>query len=93
MEAGSAVEDGVSSGLPSVEARSDALPEPDEEAAALLAEVAGDGCGVAEAVLACAGIHHFLKNMLLFQISTDMGHGVIRHKRVAVEGDGHKTES
>ncbi|TNN83249.1 hypothetical protein EYF80_006582 [Liparis tanakae] len=32
VDAGSAVEDGVSSGLPSVEARSDAPPEPDEEA-------------------------------------------------------------
>lgn len=58
MEAGSAVEGRLSSGLSSVEARSVAFSALDDEAggaagaAVLVAEVAGEGCGAAEAVLA-----------------------------------------
>lgn len=62
MEAGSAVEDCLSSGLLSVEARSVAFSKLGEEAggaagaAVLGAEVADEGCGAAEAVLACKTI-------------------------------------
>lgn len=62
MEAGSAVGDCLSSGLSSVEVGPDVFSELDDEAgvaagaAALEAEVAGEGCGAAEAVLACETI-------------------------------------
>lgn len=62
MVAGSAVGDRLSSGLSSVEARSVVFSEPDDEAGAaagavvLGAEAAGEGCGAAEAALACETI-------------------------------------
>lgn len=65
--AGSAVDDCPSSGLSPVEARSVVFSELDDEAGGaagavvlgavvLGAEVAGEGCGAAEAVLACETI-------------------------------------
>lgn len=66
MAAGSAVGDRLSSGLSSVKARSVAFSEPDDVAGAaagavvLGAEVAGEGCGAAEDVLACESIWRYI---------------------------------
>lgn len=64
MEGGSAVEDSFSSGLPSVEACSVGLSEPDDEAEDVVlmgADAAGEGCGAAEAVLGCKTRSHMIK--------------------------------
>lgn len=75
MEAGSAVEDPLSSGLSSVEARSVAFSKLDDEAGGaagavvLGAEVAGDGCVAAGAVLPCETI---CQTILLLQYSNTL---------------------